>query len=151
MRQHALEVAASSERFWAKVDKTGTCWLWTGAVSSSGYGVFAYEGSKTAYSHRITLAWSGVELAGEMVIDHLCRTPLCVNPAHLEQVTPKENIARGLQGALKSHCPQGHPWVEENQYVRPGTGRKMCLACRSERNKINNANRRKETRWKKAP
>lgn len=141
VRQDALEVAAKNPRFLNKINKTDGCWLWTGAVSTNGYGAFAYGGTKTAYAHRIALAGSGVVLEDAMVIDHLCRNRLCVNPDHLEQVPQRQNVNRGLQGAMKTHCPQGHPWIEENQYVRPN-GRKMCLPCRNERNRISNDKRK---------
>jgi hypothetical protein len=134
VRQDALEVAAAQERFWAKVDKSGDCWLWIGAVKNNGYGVFGISRGVYALPHRVALAGTGVELLDDHVIDHLCRNPLCVNPDHLEQVPQQENVRRGVQGELKTHCPQGHPWVEENQYARPD-GRRMCRICRDERNR----------------
>lgn len=141
VRQDALEVAARNPRFWGKVNKTDECWLWTGALSTSGYGRFRIDGEQVAYAHRIALVWAGIELDDEMVIDHLCRIKQCVNPDHLEQVPQHDNVRRGLLGSLKTHCRQGHEWTEANQYIRPDTGQRMCLPCRNERNAINNKKR----------
>lgn len=67
-------------------------------------------------------------------LDHLCRNPRCVNPDHLEAVTHKENVRRGLSPAAlnvrKTHCPMGHPLRDGNIYWRPdGKNYRECLAC----------------------
>jgi hypothetical protein len=79
-----------AELFWAKVNKTETCWLWT-ASTANGYGQFGIGFPKTTSAHR----WSyenthGIIPAG-MQIDHICRVRLCVNPSHLRLVTNKQN------------------------------------------------------------
>lgn len=88
----------AAERFWAKVQQADPfeCWLWTGAKDRGGYGKFsrAGRGVSAAMAHR----WSYEHLIGEipagLQLDHLCRTPACVNPWHLEPVTREENLAR---------------------------------------------------------
>lgn len=80
--------------FWRKVDKTDECWLWTGATGSNGYGIIR-RGPGLTSPHRY--AWKithGAEIPSGFVIDHLCRTRLCVRPEHLEAVTPTENNRR---------------------------------------------------------
>ena len=71
-----------------------------------------------------------------LVIDHLCRTPACVNPDHLEPVTPEENTARGNNflavNKRKTHCPQGHPLSGENLRIktnRRGVQGRVCRVC----------------------
>jgi hypothetical protein len=65
-----------------------------------------------------------------LTIDHLCRTPACVNPEHMEPVTMAENIRRGTQADFqrrKTTCPQGHPYshsIVSGSYV----GRR-CREC----------------------
>ncbi len=83
------------ERFWAKVEPepmTG-CWLWTANAGRYGHGVF-HDGRRSVKAYR----WAYEHLVGPipdgLTIDHLCRTPACVNPAHLEPVTMSENIRR---------------------------------------------------------
>ena len=102
----------SEERFWAKVNKTETCWLWTGA-RSRGYGSFPMDGlggaHRWAYLHLVGPIPEGLEL------DHLCRVRHCVRPDHLEPVTHAENMRRGVwNNRLKTHCVHGHPFDEAN-------------------------------------
>lgn len=90
------------DRFWEKVDRREPheCWLWTGAVKDSGYGVFWLEGNRFAPAHRLSLELClGRPLTADEVARHDCDTPLCVNPGHLVPGTQKQNvddmIARG--------------------------------------------------------
>lgn len=117
-------------RFWEKVNKTENCWLWAGSTSV-GYGRFYVDGH-TVGAHR----WAYESLVGPipdgLVLDHLCRTPACVNPAHLEPVTQRENLLRGdtlpAAQARRSHCKHGHPYVESNlRYRRDGS--RQCREC----------------------
>lgn len=101
-------------RFWAKVEKTETCWLWTAALVK-GYARFHDANLRPVGAHR----WAYEELVGPipkgLTLDHLCRVRHCVNPDHLEPVTQRENIARIPP---KTHCPHGHALTPANTYVR---------------------------------
>ena len=71
------------ERFWEKVDRSGDCWEWTGAVQSAGYGVVNHRadgGVKLA--HRVSFAWAHGD-PGRRAVEHSCENRRCVNPAHL--------------------------------------------------------------------
>lgn len=82
------------ERFWPKVQKSDGCWLWTGSTSSRGYGNFVVGGNINCLAHRLSWAIANQQEAPmDKVMRHKCDTPLCVNPAHLELGTQKENIA----------------------------------------------------------
>lgn len=87
------------ERFSRHVLITASCWLWRGAVTNAGYGQVTDPETYTRLAHR----WSYenlVELIPDgMHIDHLCRVRLCVNPDHLEVVTPEENQRRAAKYA----------------------------------------------------
>jgi hypothetical protein len=121
------------DRFIAKVDGYGSpdeCWTWTACMNRAGYGLFS--DGRVYLAHR----WSFEEFVGPipngLVIDHLCRTRACVNPAHMQTVTPRTNILRGVgAGALnaaKTHCPKGHPYDEVNTLYQGIDGRR-CATC----------------------
>lgn len=84
------------QRFLAKVVKTPVCWLWVGAKGNGGYGVFSYE-STTTTAHRWSYLYHVGPIPADWHVDHLCRVPACVNPAHLQAVTAAENKARSLR------------------------------------------------------
>lgn len=124
----------AEERFWIKVNKTDTCWLWIAGATKQGYGYFSPATGQRALAHR----WSYEELVGPipdgLVIDHLCRVRRCVNPAHLEAVTQQENVARGASAELlngtRTSCVNGHEYTDENTY-RPASrpGNINCREC----------------------
>lgn len=85
------------DRFWARVLKTDTCWLWQGATAGRWnlrYGQTRWAG-RVAMAHRVAYELLVGAIPDGLQIDHLCRNPLCVNPAHLEPVTNAENARRG--------------------------------------------------------
>ena len=70
------------------------CWIWQGGKTGDGrYGRAKYDG-RMRPAHHIFLLQDGVEIPEGYEPDHLCRVTLCVNPAHLEVVTRKENVRR---------------------------------------------------------
>lgn len=113
------------------------CWIWTGACSPNGYGhALIRGGGKKKYRdvHRTSYLLYKGHIPHGMTLDHLCRVKCCVNPDHLEVVTQKENNRR--QKAVITHCPQGHPYNEENTYRRKdGKEKRDCKTCRSRRSK----------------
>lgn len=120
-------------KFWAKIVKMDTCWLWTGCLQSGGYGQVRRDGylwyvHSYVYNLLIGPVPDGLEL------DHTCRVRNCVNPDHLEPVTHQVNIQRGIgvgqHNANKTHCSQGHPYSGENLYTNPNTGKRYCRTCR---------------------
>jgi HNH endonuclease len=112
----------------------GGCWFWTGP-SLRGYGLCNIRyGARS--SHRAMYQREIGPIPVGMHLDHLCKQTLCINPRHLEAVTPQENWRRSnsftARMARATHCPKGHPYSGENLYVRPdGTGR-GCKACHKE-------------------
>lgn len=120
------------ENFVARDPNSG-CWIWAGCTENGGYGIFtrsAEHGSKPIMAHRYSYEQSVGEIPEGLVIDHLCRVRCCVNPNHLEPVTHKENLNRGINAkSEKTHCPQGHPYSGDNLYIRTDNGGRECKAC----------------------
>lgn len=83
------------DRFWSKVNKTDTCWLWTRCRDGHGYGQFVLRDQKKVLAHRFAYELVVGPIPEGLDIDHLCRVRLCCNPAHLEPVTRSENLYRG--------------------------------------------------------
>lgn len=108
----------------------GDCWIWTGA-RRHGYGVFEQHG-KTRPTHRVVYESLVGPIPDGLQLDHLCRTPSCVNPDHLEPVTGRVNTLRSPLGAgaraRRTHCPQGHEYTPENTRVS-GRNQRNCRAC----------------------
>jgi hypothetical protein len=83
--------------FQSRVDKSpeSGCWEWTGLRYRSGYGRFKHD-RKDSQAHRISWWIANGPVPVGLELDHLCRNRLCVNPAHLEPVTHRENMRRSL-------------------------------------------------------
>ena len=119
------------ERFWEKVDRRGDdeCWNWTASCHPPRYGQFGIRHGVIVRAHRFAYELLVGPIPEGLHLDHLCRNPSCVNPAHLEPVTPGENVRRG-EPATKTCCVNGHEYTEANTYRSPKTGRRQCRICR---------------------
>lgn len=150
------------ERFWATVEKTDGCWLWTGGIRLDGYGRF-YVGRSTL-AHRFSYETLVGPIPDGLCLDHLCHNAdpactagsacvhrRCVNPAHLAAVPLRENALSGKSvsavNARKTHCKNGHPFDEANTYVHPKKGR-ACRICRAAHRRLNRSLYGREARTK---
>lgn len=123
-------------RFWMKTSTgPGDCVSWAGAKSARGYGRFTVD-DKRHTAHRWIYERTVAPVPADMVLDHVCRNRLCVNVAHLEVVTNKENILRGVgptaRHARQTHCKHGHEFTSENTAIKNYKQRtfRVCRTCK---------------------
>ena len=134
-----------NERFRSKyIELPNGCHQWQGPLDKDGYGTF-YLRRKNRRAHRV--AWFGMRgaIPPGMVVNHICRHRWCVNPQHMQLLTPREN---GLQdsnsipaiNARKTHCKHGHEF-DKVQHLKSGKSYRVCSIC--ERDKT----RRLRAKW----
>lgn len=123
----------SEFRRWASkidYDEKSGCWLWRRVKSESRYGCFRIGGRQRP-AHVVSFVHFKGAMPPGLQADHLCRVRRCVNPYHLEAVTPRVNTLRGVgacgRNARKTTCPYGHPLVVVSSTPR----QRRCLECKS--------------------
>jgi hypothetical protein len=116
-------------RFWLKVQKTDSCWLWIGAMSG-GYGAFRVFGQNQVQAHRVAYELLVGSIPEGHHVHHICENRRCCNPAHLKVMEAAAHHA--LHNPPRTHCPKGHPYVGSNLRVAP-SGSRHCRACERER------------------
>lgn len=119
--------------FWKRIAVSASgCWEWNWTKNPKGYGIFSIHGHPRLVHRFVYAALVGPIPVG-LQLDHLCRVRNCVNVGHLEPVTGRENILRGVSPsaacARKTSCLRGHPLHGENLDLRKN-GKRRCKACR---------------------
>lgn len=126
------------------------CWLWTG-YTVNGYGRYQ-SGGKSHGAHRYVYEELIAPIPQGLVCDHLCRNPRCVNPTHIEPVTNRENVRRGVAGhSVREYwknsltCTAGHPWTDQRP-VFNHRGQRTCQICRNAKQSARNIARKNAAR-----
>lgn len=123
-----------------QIDRSSSCWRWTGAQNSQGYGCVGVLG-KSRLVHRVAYELLVGPIPAGLVIDHVvkrgCVHKTCLNPAHLEPVTNLENIRRGIN-PNKTHCPAGHEYAGDNLILRTRENGRINRNCRTCSNQFRN-------------
>ena len=78
-------------RFWPRVQKTATCWLWLGTCANKGYGQIRFQNRMTL-THRIAWELHYGPIPAGLFVCHHCDNPPCCNPAHLFLGTNHDNL-----------------------------------------------------------
>jgi hypothetical protein len=133
------ELEKLKKRFWAKVQRSNGCWLWTGSKNQSGRGMFRV-GRRTSAANRVAWELAHGPIADGLCVCHKCDVPSCVNPEHLwlgdhlENMADREEKGRNTGADFnrrKTHCPNGHPYSGDNVRVEKRGGRSCRACCRS--------------------
>lgn len=135
------------------------CIIWHKSIKDTGYGQTFFRG-KVMKAHRAAWIQANGDIPKGLVVDHTCHDPkqckggvtcvhrACVNVEHLRLITQRENVMAGCHNIdNRTHCHQGHPFIERNITVR-NDGRRECAECNRVRARANYAKKKAQvTQW----
>lgn len=123
-----------TEHFWAKVDQSDNCWLWTAAHRPAGYGTY-YVDRYPKLAHRVAWELTYGDIPTEMYVCHTCDNPPCVRPDHLFLGSRADNTADARHKGRLQRTPGALircEWCGTQRYydAHRARGRRYCsTAC----------------------
>lgn len=122
------------QRFWAQIEKTDSCWNWTGARNPR-YGMIKRDGRRVG-AHRVSWELANGAIPQGLWVLHRCDNPRCVRPDHLFLGNRLDNMrdmgAKGRNCTVGksrfTHCPEGHAYDADNTLIT-NSGSRKCRAC----------------------
>lgn len=133
-RGQARHLSATDRLAIGSVRCDNGCLVWARSLGHRGYGYVQVSGKKH-FIHRLAYELAFGPIPEGLVIDHLCRNTACIEPTHLEAVTQRENVLRGIslsaQRARQTHCKNGHEFTDANTWLSP-RGQRACRRCHRE-------------------
>lgn len=134
MTVHSWKYVTQDVRLWRDTEVT-VDGCWTRKVNTAqGYSKLNWDG-REQLAHRVTYTLAYGSIREGLVLDHLCRNRACIRPDHLEAVTDRTNILRGVSQGARSvatnRCARGHEFTPENTRMR-GEYR-VCRTCHRDR------------------
>src|SRR5258706_315091 len=126
MERIVLEQKEAEKRFWPRIKKTDSCWLWMGTRNPKGYGQISIN-DKRQVTSRVMWVLTNGQIPNNLSVLHKCDNPPCCNPSHLFLGNHRDNTMDSIRKGRfhykpfpkrprPTNCPNGHFYNLENTY-----------------------------------
>lgn len=119
------------DRFWSKVEKTETCWLWHGTKGHFGHGRFTIGMLPYHQAHRLAWEWANGPIPDGLFICHHCDVACCVRPSHLFIGSQADNMRDMIEKGRQARGERVHRarlTADQVRAIRASTDSERTLA-----------------------